>query len=160
MKLDVQYLRHRRSLLGQKSNIEPTLRFLAPTLMLTKPRELGQLMLSAPRILRQSLETSLVKKIEMLTKEVVVAIICKNPTLLVASNTVLEYIIERCSADKDIAIWLLPLNKGRRKNIQQFAKTLVREDPILASTDKVASFDSLTKIDLSLNFAARELGIT
>jgi len=154
-------------LLSQKSNIEPTLKFLAPTLLLTEPRELGQLMLSAPRILRQGLETSLAKKIEMLTdnnkqksKEVAVAIIRKNPALLVASNAVLEDRIERCPADEDIATWLLPSNKGRRKIVQQSAKQLVREEPILASLDKVAPFDSLTKIYPSPKFAAQELGVT
>eukprot|EP00571_Detonula_confervacea_P007920 CAMPEP_0172332500 /NCGR_PEP_ID=MMETSP1058-20130122/62469_1 /TAXON_ID=83371 /ORGANISM="Detonula confervacea, Strain CCMP 353" /LENGTH=1128 /DNA_ID=CAMNT_0013049791 /DNA_START=143 /DNA_END=3526 /DNA_ORIENTATION=+ len=148
-------------LLSQKSKIEPTLKFLSSVLMLSEP-VLGQMVLKTPRVLRQGLETSLAKKIEMLTnnsdsKEAAIAIVCENPALLVASNAVLEDRIERCPEDVDIATWLLPSKKGRRKSFQQ-SKTELSGDPIIVASD--ASFGSLTKIFPSITCAAHELDIS
>ena len=76
-------------LLSQKNKIEPTLRYLCTALMLTKPRELGEIVLKAPRVLRQGIETSLARKIEMLTncnaqksRSIAISIIRNNPSLL------------------------------------------------------------------------------
>ena len=102
-------------LLSQKRKIEPTMKYLAPTLMLTEARELGEFILRVPRVLNYALESTL-KKVEMLTesnvkssmdidsnllravqqdKEVAVNIIRKNPTILVTSNAILEERINR-----------------------------------------------------------------
>lgn len=76
-------------LLSQKNKIEPTLRYLWTALMLKKPRELGKIVLKAPRVLRQGIETSLARKIEMLTncnaqksRSNAISIIRNNPSLL------------------------------------------------------------------------------
>ena len=75
-------------LLSQKGKIEPTLRFLSTTLMMSEAHELGDLILAAPRVFHQGLETSIAKKIEILvrnikekSKTVAAAIIRNNPKL-------------------------------------------------------------------------------
>ncbi|KAL7552622.1 hypothetical protein ACHAWF_017609 [Thalassiosira exigua] len=151
-------------LLSQKNKIEPTLKFLSQSLML-RDRELGALILSAPRILVQGLETSLVRKMELLmahskgekSKEVASAIVRKNPALLALSNAVLEDRIDRCPEGEDVTTWLLPSKKGRRKKELPYASLIA--DPILVSIDST-SFDSLKRIYSSVQVAAADLGIT
>lgn len=152
-------------LLSQKSKIEPTLKFLYMILRLREPRELGELMLKVPRVLHQGLETSLAKKMVMLTnnkntqksRDTSVTIIRKNPSLLVTSNAVLDDRIERCPKDVDIATWLLPSTKGRRGNPTPRFETNLGRYTILASPNP--SFDSLTRIYSSIMNAAQEIGI-
>lgn len=146
-------------LLSQKSKIEPTIKFLSSALMLSEPK-VGQLILQTPRILQQGLETSLARKIEMLTdmsnsREAAVAIIHKNPALLVTSNAVLEDRIERCPRDTDIAKWLQP--KSQRNKQPRYEKNSIG-DQVISSSD--AAFNSLTRIFHCAASAAQELCIS
>ncbi|KAL7543064.1 hypothetical protein ACHAXR_012377, partial [Thalassiosira sp. AJA248-18] len=149
-------------LLSQKSKIEPTLKFLAATLLLSEPRELGELIMSVPRVFHSGLDTSLAKKFEILnklnSKEEVITIIRNNPSLLVSSTAVFEDRIERCPSQEDLATWLSPSNKGRRKNKKQSASN-PRGEPILVSPSPDAAFNSMTKIYPSIQEAAQDLGM-
>ena len=145
-------------LLSQKCKIEPTLRFLAGELRLNEPSDIGKIVLTAPRVLHQGLESSIAKKIYLLSS----SIILNNPALLVTSNAVLEGRISRCPTESDLATWLLPSAKGRRKTIQQ-STTEPQGDPVVASTSPNASLDSLdsvVKIYRSMSHAAQELDIS
>ena len=165
-------------LLSQKRKIEPTLKYLAPTLMLTEARELGEFILRVPRVLNYALESTL-KKVEMLTesnvkssmdidsnllravqqdKEVAVNIIRKNPTILVTSNAILEERINRCPADQDMSTFLRPSKSGRKKTMVPKAATNIG-DTILASPSLETAFNTLTRIYPNIQEAADELGV-
>lgn len=154
-------------LMSQKNKIEPTLNYLAQTLSLEEPRELGEFILKVPHVLRQGLKTSLIRKMDVLTenntrrsREVAVAIVRRNPALLVASNTVLENRIERCPEDVDLSTWLLPSNKGRG-SIRMVATEVIGGDPILAIVDdNAAPVGSVAKIYPNGEVAAQEVGIS
>ena len=135
---------------SQKGKIEPALKYLASALSLDEPRDLGEVLLKAPRLLRQGLETSLMKKVDLIStalqtkdreesKRVASEILRKNPALFDTSNAVITERIERClSADKDVVKYLLPSKKGRNKLFQYPVREM--GDPILVSN--TASFDS------------------
>ena len=110
-------------LLSQKCKIEPTLRFLASVLRLNEPSEIGKIVLITLCVFHQGLELSIAKKIALLMstprEKLTVSIILNNPALLVTSNAVLEGRIQQCPLNLDLATWLLPSAKGRRKTIQQ-----------------------------------------
>ena len=155
-------------LLSQKGKIEPTLRFLSTTLMLREPRELGDVVLAAPRVLHQGLETSIAKKIDMLamntaerSKIVAAAIIRNNPSLLSTSNAVLESRIEGClRRAQDLTSSLLPSTKGRRTFIQRSStKTILDGYPIVSSTS-FNSLDSVSALYANPASAAKDLGIS
>ena len=155
-------------LLSRKSKIEPTLIYLSNTLMLKEPRELGELILKAPRILRQGIETSLARKIDMLanskgqkSKEMATSIVRNNPSLLTNSNTILEDRIKRCPINMSLSEWLLPSTRGRPKVIQKSSTADIKAEPILASPSADTTLDtSLTKIYGNIASAANDLGIT
>lgn len=151
--------------LGQKSKIEPALKYLASALSLDEPRDLGELVLKAPRLLRQGLATSLMRKIDLIANalpstndedstRVAAELLRQNPALFDTSNAVLSERIERClSAEKDVAQYLRPSQKGRKKLFQYPTREM--GDPILMSN--IASFDSLTKIYPDVASAAKEM---
>lgn len=154
--------------LSQKGKIEPALAYLASALSLDEPRDLGELVLKAPRLLRQGLETSLMKKIDLIAESLppnnekdskllaAAEILRRNPTLFDASNAVITERIERCaSAERDIAQYLLPSQKGRKKLFQ--LPTRAMEDPILLSS--VETFDSISKIYSNAASAAEGMGV-
>lgn len=154
--------------LSQKGKIEPALKYLALALSLDEPRDLGELVLKAPRLLRQGLETSLMKKMDLIaealplatmkdSKRVAADILRQNPALFDTSNTVISERIERCdSTGKDVAEYLLPSNKGRKKLFQY--PTLEMGDPILVSSS--ATFESsLLKIYPDAASSAKEMGL-
>lgn len=153
-------------LLSQKGKIEPTLRFLSTALMLREPRELGDVVMAAPRVFHQGLETSIAKKIEILamnTKEkskiIAASIIRNNPSLLSTSNAVLVGRIERyLRRDKDLLSSFLPSTKGRKISLQRTETTALEGYPI-ASSPTLHSLDSVTAIYASPARAAKELGI-
>ena len=155
-------------LLSRKCKIEPTLRFLSAELRLTEPSDIGKIILTAPRVLNQGLESSIAKKIELLmsnlrekSKEVAISIIRNNPSLLVTSNAVFEGRIKRCPLNTNLATWLLPSAKGRRKSIQQ-STTKLQDDPIVASSSpngSLETLDSVLKIYRSISYAANELDV-
>jgi hypothetical protein len=153
-------------LLSQKGKIEPTLRFLSTTLMMSEAHELGDLILAAPRVFHQGLETSIAKKIEIVvrnmkekSKTVAAAIIRNNPTLLSISNAVLESRIERCLlGGKDLTSSLLPSAKGRRTMIKRSATTF--EGCTIVSTPTYNSLDAVTKLYASPTDAAHEFGMS
>ena len=163
---DMVYTSPQELLLSRKNKIEPLLRFLYNELMLNEPRELGELIVKAPRILRQSL-ASIMTKIEMLSndndqKEAAVAIIKSNPSLLTSSNTVVKDRIKRCPEDVDLETWLLPSKKGRAKIAQEsHINSSNEEDPIIKSPSSDASLDSpLTKIYTDIEHAANDLDVS
>jgi hypothetical protein len=153
--------------LSQKGKTEPSLNYLASALSLDEPRDLGELVLKAPRLLRQGLDTSLMKKIDLIaealpstneenSKRVAAEILRQNPALFDTSNAVITERIERCvSADKDVAQYLLPSQKGRKKLFQYPVREM--GDPILMSN--VGTFDSLSKIYPDAASAAKEMGM-
>jgi hypothetical protein len=152
-------------LLSQKGKIEPTLRLLSTVLMLTEPGALGDFLLAAPRVLHQGLETSIVKKIEILamntkeqSKTVAASIIRNNPSLLSTSNAVLESRIERClRGKKDLASALMPSHRGRRTSVQRSAATTLEEYPIVSSPT-LNSLDTVTALYAGPACAAQALG--
>jgi len=165
---DMVYTSPQELLLSRKNKIEPLLRFLFDELMLNEPRELGELIVKAPRILRQSL-ASIMTKIEMLSKsnaldskEIAAAIIKNNPSLLTSSNTVVKDRIKRCPEDVDLETWLLPSKKGRAKIAQEsHINSSNEEDPIIKSPSSDASLDSpLTKIYTDIEHAANDLDVS
>jgi hypothetical protein len=153
---------------SQKGKIEPALKYLATALSLDEPRDLGELVLKAPRLLRQGLETSLMKKIDLIaeslpllaiedSKRVATDILRKNPALFDTSNAVITERIDRCiSAGKDVEQYLLPSQKGRKRLFEYAANEM--GDPILMSS--LATFDSsLAKIYPDAASTAKELGL-
>jgi len=163
---DMVYTSPQELLLSRKNKIEPLLKFFFDELMVNEPRELGELVLKAPRILRQSL-ASIMTKIEMLSKsddqkEIAVAIIKSNPSLLTSSNTVVKDRIKRCPEDVDIETWLLPSKKGRTKITQQsHTNSSNQGDSIISSQSSDASLDSpLTKIYTDIEHAANDLDVS
>jgi len=154
--------------LSQKGKIEPALKYLAIALSLDEPRDLGELVLKAPRLLRQGLETSLMKKIDLIaealppknmedSKRVAADILRQNPALFDTSNAVITERIDRCvDAGKDVAQYLLPSTKGRKKLFQHPAREM--GDPIFMSS--IATFDSsLLKIYPDAASSAKEMGL-
>ncbi|KAL7499845.1 hypothetical protein ACHAWT_007865 [Skeletonema menzelii] len=153
---------------SQKGKIEPALKYLASALSLNEPRELGELVLKAPRLLRQGLETSLMKKIELIadalplvtmedSKRVAADILRHNPVLFDTSNAVITERIDRCvSAGKDVEQYLIPSQKGRKKLFEYPASEM--GDPVLVSC--IPTFDSsLVKIYPDAAAASKELGL-
>jgi len=165
---DMVYTSPQELLLSRKNKIEPLLRFLFDELMLNEPRELGEILLKAPRILRQSL-ASIMTKIEMLSKsdaldskEIAAAIIKNNPSLLTSSNTVVKDRIKRCPEDVDLETWLLPSKKGRAKIAQESHTDLSQQgDCVISSPFSDASLDSpLIKIYRDIEHAANDLDVS
>lgn len=161
-------------LLSRKSKIEPTLKSISTELRITEPSEIGNIVLSTPRVLNQGLESSIATKIELLMKyskteksrDTAIRILRSNPALLVTSNAVLEDRIERCPFDTtDLATWLRPTTKGRRKAIIQqstIPTTTLLDDPIVVSSSPYSSLDSLDsviRIYRNVEYAAKELDI-
>ncbi|KAL9186783.1 hypothetical protein ACHAXT_010503 [Thalassiosira profunda] len=151
-------------LLSQKGKIEPVLKFLSRSLMLKEPRELGKIVLTTPRVMVQGME-SLSKKLELLTasniqksRDVGVAIARKNPALLALSNSVLEDRIDRCPAGIDIATWLQPTKKGRKRLAEQLAAQ-PKGDPVIASLDANDLHSSVTKIYPNEALAAKDFSV-
>ena len=159
-------------LLSRKSKIEPTLKSISTELRITEPSEIGNIVLSTPRVLNQGLESSIATKIELLMKyskteksrDTAIRILRCNPALLVTSNAVLEDRIERCPFDTtDLATWLRPTTKGRRKAISQqstIPTTTLSDDPIVVSSSPYSSLDSLDsviRIYRNVEYAAKEL---
>ena len=157
--------------LSQKGKIEPALHYLASTLSIDEPRDLGELVLKAPRLLRQGLETSLMKKVDLIadalsytnekeSKLAAAEILRQNPALFDTSNAVIIERLQRCVlADKDVAQYLLPSQKGRRK-LFSFAEEVAvtaSGDPILVSSDE--TFNSISKIYPDAATAADEMGL-
>ena len=99
------------------------LQFLASELRLNELLEIGKIVLITLCVFHQGLELSIAKKIALLMstprEKLTVSIILNNPALLVTSNAVLEGRIQQCPLNLDLATWLLPSAKGRRKTIQQ-----------------------------------------
>ena len=159
-------------LLSRKSKIEPTLKFISTELRITEPSEIGNIVLSTPRVLNQGLESSIATKIELLMKyptteksrDTAIQILRSNPALLVTSNAVLEDRIERCPFDTtDLATWLQLTAKGQRKSIIQQSTTpatTLSDDPIVVSSSPHSSLDSLDsviRIYRNVEHAAKEL---
>lgn len=149
-------------LLNQQSKIEPALSFLADSLKVDEPRELGELLLAAPRVLHHSI-ASIDEKIIMLTeclssRKAAIRTLRDNPALLVSSNDVLRDRIERCvGAEKSVLECLRPSSKGRKRLIQQTLAT-GGGDPILVSSD--LSFLSLSRIYPDAMAAAEATGVS
>ena len=155
--------------LSQKGKIEPALHYLASALSIDEPRDLGELVLKAPRLLRQGLETSLMKKIELIaevlsyvnerdSKLSAAEILRQNPALFDTSNAVIIERLQRCVlADMDVAQYLLPSQKGRRKLFTFAEEVSASGDPILMSSDE--TFNSISKIHPDAASAADEMGL-
>jgi len=155
-----------QTLFVSQKKTEQALKYLASALSLDE-RDLGELILKAPRLLRQGLDTSLMKKIDLIaealpstteddSKRVAAEILRQNPALFDTSNSVLTERIERCVyAKKDVAQYLLPSQKGRKKLFQYPTREM--GDPILMSS--VETFDSLSKIYPDAASAAKEMGM-
>jgi len=161
-------------LLSRKSKIEPTLKSISTELRITEPSEIGNIVLSTPRVLNQGLESSIAAKIELLMKyskteksrDTAIQFFRSNPSLLVTSNAVLEDRIERCPFDTtDLATWLRPTTKGRRKAIIQqstIPTTTLSDDPSVVSSSPYSSLDSLDsviRIYRNVEYAAKELDV-
>lgn len=149
-------------LLSQK-NIDSTLEFISSELTLTYPRELGEMLLSAPRILLQSLDSSLSIKINRLryvfkSKKIANEVFKANPRLLVLTKKVLEDRIQRCiEANRDLEKDFMPSKKGRKKLVR-LPTTSDIEYTVFLSTD--VDFNSVSGIFPDHRSAARHLGIS
>jgi len=124
--------------LSIKRKIDPTITFLSGNLYLSSSEELGFLIKSAPRILLQSVESSLMKKICMMRDAVnneisetssksfhgqnyieveASSIFKKNPALLATTNSILERRISECRKDpnKCLAEVFVKRKVGRKR---------------------------------------------
>ena len=117
--------------LSLKRKIEPCLSFLTTTLYISTTYELGQLILTTPRILLQGIETSLDRKVTMMidaihqerssgkafASEKAATIFKANPALLATTNTILQKRINDyvTKSDKSIEEIFTRRTSGRKK---------------------------------------------
>ena len=121
--------------LSSKRKIEPCLSYLSVALRLPDEASLGTMIIAAPRILLQSINSALEPKLQMMTEALeeeqlrgtdtsaqrasdpkVSELFVKNPALLATTNAILSKRIEACmeSPDNTLAEAMGPSTKGRR----------------------------------------------
>jgi len=132
-----------RSLIGK---IKPCIFFLSAVLMLSNPAELNALILYAPRILLQSVETSLAPKFQMMIEAIdneskskgkrlsdahlaksAASILSTNPALLVTTNSILRSRLKKYHEQpySSLEELLQPCNVGRKRKFNTVSERKV-----------------------------------
>jgi len=151
-------------LLSQKNKIEPMLSYIINEFdEIDNPRQLGDLILHTPHILRQSLQT-VAYKIDLLAERLgdrpgATSILRDNPSLLVVAKSVFNCRVENCPVDEALSVRLRPSRRGTRDLRPAISAEDLEERPVLLSQHS-DQLSTILKLYRSIKHASLDLGIT
>lgn len=149
--------------LSIKGKIEPMLDRISLLLDVSGNVELGEIVMTAPRMLHQSI-SSLDGKFDLLalllkSGEKASTILLNNPSLLQWSLKAFKERVDRYSnSDTDLLSSLQPFSNGRTKLVTHSDPKYKYNDAVIISTD--SSFDAIDHICPDLSAAAKETGLS